>query len=144
MRDLLGTTSLGVAFQGHTLRVINQRLEIQQQSDGKRMIDWKAGRIALSRLPLVIVPSGESDIWFSIRMVGALLPDEELRTVQFEVWRDAEWITMARAVLNNQGYAQLSLSTIETIAFSVQTVTAPKGEDPGLYDLGFYCLSSGQ
>jgi hypothetical protein len=143
IHELLNDPGRGFALDNRSLIVYPQTLNTGNNDNKGLMIDWNAN-LRLSRQPLLVVPSGRSNVWFSIFLTGDTPQSiEAMNTVQVEVWRGAELLTMAKADLDQHGNAQLSLSTIERIAVSIKRMEPPGRSQAGLYTLGFYYQSFG-
>jgi hypothetical protein len=141
VHQLLGDPSRGFALIGRNLIVFAQSLEIEGARDSGLRLDWKA-ELPLTRQRMLVVPSERSNVWFSIHLTGDPTSTlEDLNSVQVEVWKGSEWLTMAKADLDDAGNAQLSLATVDRIALSIQTRRPPIRNDAGLYALNFFFQS---
>ena len=138
IHDLLRDSTLGFAVKGRELVVFRQSLETEKAGAVVRSLDWKA-QLDLNTQRMLIVPTSAIDLWFSIRLTGR--PDVEpvhWRTVQLELWRGPEWITMSRAQLDATGYAQLNLATADRISFEIRRIEPPEAQMPGAWRLGLH------
>jgi len=132
----------GFALKGRDLLVFRQQLETQGQPAHKYDLTWQA-ELALSRDPLLIVPSGKIDLWFSVVLKEEFSPPgpQPAPTVQVEVWKGAELLSWSKARLDDKGNAQLSMSTMDNVAFSITRKDEPQGDTPGLYNLQMHYQS---
>jgi len=132
----------GFALRGHDLLVFKQQLETQGQPDHKYDLTWQA-ELALSRNPLLIVPTGKIDLWFSVafREDFSSPGPQPAPTLQVEVWKGTELLSWSKARLDEKGNAQLSMSTMDSIAFSITRKDEPQGDKPGLYKLQMHYQS---
>jgi hypothetical protein len=141
IHEVVHTPKLGLAVRERELQLFEQQLDSRGTPEHKFEMDWKA-ELELDRRRLLIIPSGASDLSFSVylmRDVNTLKP--QWNTVQVEVWKGTECLAMAKAALDEKGKAQLSMSAVENIAFSIARQAAPAGDKPGRYSLGFYYQS---
>ncbi len=146
IHQLLDDPGKGFALVDRTLLVYPQSLVLKTPVGGStegQSLDWKAS-MRLARQQTLIVPSGASDIWFTITLANNPADASgALDNVQVEVWKGGEWLTMVKGALDEHGSAQLNLTTVGRVTFSIQRIEPATKEQGGLYAMEFYYQSFG-
>lgn len=137
LHKLIQKPTLGLLLQNNNLSLIDQKLEIKQGNGSREML-WEA-ELALPNQRTLIVPSGELPIWLSLRLIGEATEDiNHWNSIQVEVHRAAELLTMTRAVLDEKGNAVMSMSDVQTISLRIQRLAAAQGKESGRYRINFH------
>ena len=143
IHDLIDDPSIGFALTGRNLLLYPQAFERNPTPGGTDAYYWKA-RLELSNLRLLIVPSAQSDLWVSLRLMSEpSRPPDQWRKIQVELWRGSELLTMTAAQLDEYGGAKLRLDTADRVAFSVRRVGEAGEGRAGVYELSFNHSRSG-
>jgi hypothetical protein len=138
LHQLIGKPTLGFILQNNNMLVIPQQLEIKHGATGGREMLWEADLNLTSQRTLV-VPSGELPIWLFMRLTGEATEDvSHWNTMQIEVHRGAELLTMTRTMLDEKGNASMSMSDIQTISLRIQRVIESQGKELGRYHINFH------
>jgi len=143
IHGLIDDPSVGFALTGRNLLLYPQTFERNPTPGGTDAYYWKA-RLELSNLRLLIVPSTQSDLWVSLRLMSEpnRSPDQ-WRKMQIELWRGSELLTMTVAQLDAYGGAKLRLDTTDRVAFSVRRVSEAGAGRAGVYELSLNHSRSG-
>lgn len=136
LHKVIADRGVGYAIQGKTIRFYDQRLEPPTME--RRLVVWEAD-LDLSSEPLLIFPSEDSDIWFSVQMFRDVnRPDNPWRKMQLDLWKGTELQNMAKPELADNGKAIINMSTNENLSFQIERKSQPKsGQTPGRYHLIF-------
>ncbi|HOE98044.1 MAG TPA: hypothetical protein PK847_15845 [Candidatus Sumerlaeota bacterium] len=139
IHQLIDNPGLGVSMMGRQLNLFHQRIELEGDADSGS-VNWQA-RLPLSEARQLIVPSGQLNLWFMIRLEGPPANGQgEWREVLVELWRGSDLLSLTRAPLDAQGRAQLELSASDSLVFMVKRISERAAAAPGEYELAFYYL----
>lgn len=138
IHQLLGDEQLGFALRVNDLQVFEQQLTITG-GEPLRDMRWKA-QLELTPQRLLVFPSGHAPLWLSLRLSGSVEQDtRNWQTVQVEIWRGGELLTVAQAPLNAQGQALLSTtSTADKVALKIEREGTTRPDRPASYGIDFH------
>lgn len=136
LHQLIDNRAIGFAVQGKTIMLFDQKLDPADPL--KKAVNWQA-ELNLPDEPLLVFPSGDSDIWFSIQMIRDVnRTDNPWRHMQVELWNGAELQNMATPDLDDNGKALISMSTRHNITFQIERLPQAAAKPaPGRFRITF-------
>lgn len=141
IHKLIDNRAIGFNIRGKAIHLFDQKLESSDPQN--KSINWQAD-LDLSSEQIMVFPSVDSDIWFSIRMIRDVnRADNPWHMMQVELWRGAEQLNTIKPTLDDNGKALISMSDKESISFQVERKSQPKGnQTPGRFHLLLFSAQS--
>lgn len=136
IHKLIDNRGVGFAVRGRSILLYEQKLE-NASLEKRQRVNWEA-EMELYDEPLLVFPSGDSDVWFSIQMIRDIGEESNpWRSMQVELWKGAEKQNMIKQPLDAQGKALIFLQNMESVSLQVDRKTAQGNQTPGRYHLIF-------